>query len=156
MRKDTLMMAGTIALVLVAALVFSLSGGAADRAMAAPVPAPTPVTATDSGGNNSVATFWAAEAMTATGTSSIQNVIDHERIDLQYVIDQGTTPNTLTLKLQFSNDGTNWIDGATVVSSNAADANAMQQFAVFGRYARLHATAGNSESVTVTAIGVAK
>lgn len=122
----------------------------------APAFAPTPVSATDSGGNNDLATFWSSEALTATGTSSVQNVQNYERIDLQYVIDQGATPNTLTVKLQFSNDNTNWVDGATIVTDNAADANVMQQFAVFGRFARLHATAGNSESVTVTANGVLK
>ena len=156
MRKNSLVMAGAFALVLVAALIFSMSSVSPDTAMAAPAPAPTPVSATDSGGNNAVVTFWSGEALTATGASSVQNVIDFERVDLQTTIDQGTTPNTVTLKLQFSNDGTNWIDGATVVSANVADAGAMQQYALFGRYARLYATAGNSESVTVTAIGVAK
>lgn len=156
MRKNSLVMAGAFALVLVAALIFSMSSVTPDTAMAAPAPAPTPVSATDSGGNNAVVTFWSGEALTATGASSVQNVMDFERVDLQTTIDQGTTPNTVTLKLQFSNDGTNWIDGATVVSANVADAGAMQQYALFGRYARLYATAGNSESVTVTAIGVAK
>ena len=156
MRKNSLVMAGAFALVLVAALIFSMSSVSPDTAMAAPAPAPTPVSATDSGGNNAVVTFWSGEALTATGASSVQNVMDVERVDLQTTIDQGTTPNTVTLKLQFSNDGTNWIDGATVVSANVADAGAMQQYALFGRYARLYATAGNSESVTVTAIGVAK
>lgn len=156
MRKNSLVMAGAFALVLVAALIFSMSSVSPDTAMAAPAPAPTPVSATDSGGNNAVVTFWSGEALTATGASSVQNVMDFERVDLQTTIDQGTTPNTVTLKLQFSNDGTNWIDGATVVSANVADAGAMQQYALFGRYARLYATAGNSESVTVTAIGVAK
>ena len=156
MRKNTLVMVGAIAFVLMAALIFSMSAGTPDTAMAAPAPAPTPVSATDSGGNNAVVTFWSGEALTATGASSIQNVMDFERVDLQTTIDQGTTPNTVTLKLQFSNDGTNWIDGATVVTANVADAGAMQQYALFGRYARLYATAGNSESVTVTAIGVAK
>ena len=156
MRKNSLVMAGAFALVLVAALIFSMSSVSPDTAMAAPAPAPTPVSATDSGGNNAVVTFWSGEALTATGASSVQNVMDFERVDLQTTIDQGTTPNTVTLKLQFSNDGTNWIDGATVVSANVADAGSMQQYALFGRYARLYATAGNSESVTVTAIGVAK
>ena len=156
MRKNSLVMAGAFALVLVAALIFSMSSVSPDTAMAAPAPAPTPVSATDSGGNNAVVTFWSGEALTATGASSVQNVMDFERVDLQTTIDQGTTPNTVTLKLQFSNDGTNWIDGATVVTANVADAGAMQQYALFGRYARLYATAGNSESVTVTAIGVAK
>ena len=156
MRKNSLVMAGAFALVLVAALIFSMSSVTPDTAMAAPAPAPTPVSATDSGGNNAVVTFWSGEALTATGASSVQNVMDFERVDLQTTIDQGTTPNTITLKLQFSNDNTNWVDGATVVTANVADAGAMQQYAVFGRYARLYATAGNSESVTVTAIGVAK
>ena len=156
MRKNTLVMAGAFALVLVAALIFSMSSVAPDTAMAAPAPAPTPVSVSDSGGNNALVTFWSGEALTATGASSVQNVMDFERVDLQTTIDQGTTPNTVTLKLQFSNDGTNWIDGATVVTANVADAGAMQQYALFGRYARLYATAGNSESVTVTAIGVAK
>ena len=80
MRKNSLVMAGAFALVLVAALIFSMSSVTPDTAMAAPAPAPTPVSATDSGGNNAVVTFWSGEALTATGASSVQNVMDFERV----------------------------------------------------------------------------
>jgi len=79
-------------------------------------------------------------------------------MDLQWGIDQTllTTMNTTTLKLQFSNDGVNWIDGASFVSANVADANDMQQYAIFGRYARVYADVSNTNPLTLTVIGVAK
>ncbi len=93
--------------------------------------------------------------MTASGASNAMQLSKYEVLDLQYVIDQGTT-NTTTLKIQFSNDNTNWSDGINVVANNAADANAMQQFNNFGRYTRLYATLTNANAVTITARAVAK
>lgn len=125
-------------------------------AAAAPMAAPTPVTVTMGGKAASLVVFWERKVMTQAGPSAAQNVADHDKMDLQWVIDQGSTPNTATVKLQFSNDGINWIDGPTAVTNNNADANDMQQYAVFGRYARVSPTLGNTQPVTLTAIGVAK
>lgn len=122
--------------------------------MAAPAAIPTPVSVTPGSGAPQVATFWKGSVLTATGAGA-EAIIAGEKVDLQWVIDQ-TAVNTVTLKLQFSNDSTNWVDGATFVTSNAADAGDMQQYAVFGRYLRAHATVANSNPVTVTVIGLVK
>ncbi len=145
---------GAIALLLLITLAVAMPHE--DRPVA--LAAPTPVSATYAGGISGVETFWDDAVLTTTGGSSVQNIQDHEAIDLHYVIDQGqTTINTTTLKLQFSNDNTNWTDAAAaIVTSNTADANVMQQYAIFGRYARVHATVTNSDPVTVTVIGIAK
>ena len=79
-------------------------------------------------------TLFNANVSTADGGGSACH--RRRKVDLQWLIDQ-TAVNTVTLKLQFSNDSTNWIDGATFVTNNAADAGDMQQYAVFGRYLRL-------------------
>ena len=71
------------------------------------------------------------------------------------MLDQ-TNVNTVTLTLQFSNDGENWTDGAALATSNAADAALLQQVNVFGKYARVYANVTNSNPLTVTVIGVLK
>jgi len=117
--------------------------------------APTPLAETAGGPGYQNVVFWSADALTADGASNALQLPGYEVLDLQYVIDQGTV-NTTTIKLQFSNDNTNWSDGINVVASNAADANAMAQFNNFGRYVRLYADVTNSNAVTITARAVAK
>jgi len=131
----------------------SVSMGAGP-ALAAPQAIPTPVSVTPGNGAPQVATFWRAAPLTASGAGT-EAIIAGEKVDLQWVIDQ-TAVNTVTLKLQFSNDSATWVDGATFVTNNAADAGDMQQYAVFGRYLRAYATVTNSNPVTVTVIGVVK
>ena len=145
-----------VAVVLFAALVLSMTGPA--NVTAAPSAAPTPVSVNHAGTFADVPVFWSTQVVTADGGSSLQNIQNHQVVDLQWGIDQTllTTMNTTTLKLQFSNDGVNWIDGASFVSANVADANDMQQYAIFGRYARVYADVSNTNPLTLTVIGVAK
>ena len=145
-----------VAVVLFAALVLSMGGPA--NVTAAPSAAPTPVSINHAGTFADVPTFFATQVVTADGGSSVQNIQNHQVVDLQWLLDQTllTTVNTATLKLQFSNDGSNWVDGATFVTNNAADAGDMQQYAIFGRYARVYADVSNTNPLTLTVIGVAK
>jgi len=143
-------------LMLFAVLLTAIAGGSG--AVAAPAAAPTPVAGTYTGGTLArVVTLYdsAVTTSTAFGGSGV-SILTGDRVDLQYVIDQPTDVNTMTLKLQFSNDLVNWVDGATIVSDNAADANVMQQYAVFGNYARVNIDAANTNEATVTVIGVLK
>lgn len=127
----------------------------AEQSQAAPAVAPTPLAETAGGPGYQNVVFWSADALTASAGSNAIQLPGYEVLDLQYVIDQGTV-NTTTIKLQFSNDNTNWSDGINVVANNAADANAMAQFNNFGRYVRLYATVTNTNPVTITARAVAK
>ena len=142
------------AVTLLAALLLSLQNAA--PAAAAPPAAPTPVTVTMGGKTADTVLFWERRVLTQAAPSAAQGVADHDKIDLQWVIDQGAPPNTATLRLQFSNDGINWVDGPAPVTNGAVDANDMQQYAVFGRYARVSPTLANGQPVTLTVIGVAK
>jgi hypothetical protein len=145
-----------LAAILLAALLTPIFLGQAVPATAAPAAAPTPVSINHSGVRSDIVTFHSSDVITADGNSGVQSVADHAVIDLQWVIDQGTV-NTTTFKLQFSNDGVNWVDGATIATSNAADVNSMQQFAVFGRWARINRDVSNTNTLTLTTfIGVAK
>ena len=142
------------AVTLLTSLLVSLQSAA--PAFAALPAAPTPVAVTMGGRTADVALFWERRVMTQAAGSAVQGVADHDKIDVQWVIDQGAQPNTTTLRLQFSNDGVNWIDGPALVTGSGTDANDMQQYAVFGRYARINPTLANTQAVTVTVIGVAK
>lgn len=128
----------------------------ADQASAAPQAIPTPAAGVNLPGvASNIVTFWATSVITADGNSSMQNIANHAVSDLQVVLDHGTA-NTVTLKMQFSNNGVNWVDGATVGSALGVDTNTLQQYAVFGRFARVNADVTNANALTVTVIGVAK
>jgi len=152
-RKILAIVLGAFALLLILFIPFMFSP--APYANAAPLDAPTPVSINHSGVRSDVVTFYSRKAITADGNTGFQNLADHSIMDLQWVIDQGTV-NTNTLKLQISNDGLNWVDLVTFVTANAADVNSMQEYAVFGRYARVNADVSNSNPLTLTVIGVAK
>lgn len=141
-------------LVLVALLSFSPSA----LVTAAPKAAVTPVAGVvHSGVRGDTVEFWVTEVITADGCSALLNVADHAKIDLQWVIDQGTT-NTTTFTTRWTNTGStaNLVTDATVVSANTADATAGGQFALFGRQVCIYADVANSNELTVTFIGVAK
>jgi hypothetical protein len=154
--RQTILAAVAVAVVLFAALALSMGGPA--NVTAAPAAIPTPVSVNHAGSFADVPVFFSAQVVTADGGSNAQNIQNHQVVDLQWIIDQTllTTMNTTTLKLQFSNDGSTWIDGATFATANVADAGDMQQYAIFGRYARVYADVSNTNPLTVTVIGVAK
>lgn len=152
-RNITLTVASAV--LLLALLVTTIGGG--PQALAAPLAAPTPVAGTYTGGTLArTVTLYngVISSVTAVNGSGV-SILTGDRVDLQYVVDQ-TDVNTVTAKLQFSNDGTNWIDGATFATANAADANVMQQYNVFGALARVNLAATNTNPVTVTVIAVVK
>ena len=128
----------------------------AEQSEAAPAVAPTPITQPAGGSGYQNVVFWSSDALAASAGSNAIQLPGYEVLDLQYVIDQPTSVNTTTIKIQFSNDNSNWSDGINVVANNAADADAMAQFNNFGRYVRLYATVTNTNPVTITARAVAK
>lgn len=99
--------------------------------------------------------FFNATAKTATGGGTAIELAGYSMLDIQTIADVGTV-NTTTLKLQFSNDGTNWVDGVNINANITADVNTLAQYLNFGRYTRVYATLTNSNPITLTVIAVAK
>jgi hypothetical protein len=150
-------MAFALLLLAVVALTYIPAG----RVDAAPAAIPTPVIVGFSGDNTEIKTFWSAQRLIADGGSAVFEMPQAEALDIQYTIDQTVVvatseTNTTTLKLQFSNDGTNWTDGVNVVASNATDVTNLLQFNNFGRYTRVFADVTNVNPVTFTVIAVAR
>ncbi len=155
-RKETALCLVSMALLLALLLMVLGLNPEMESAIAAPLAAPTPVISGWNADNSRYpVNFWLTEVITADGGTEAFTLANYEALDLQYVIDQ-TSVNTMTLKLQHSNDGSHWTDGASIVASNAADANALNQFANFGLYSRVYADVTNTNPVTVSVIGVAK
>lgn len=126
---------------------------------AGPLAIPTPLAPTGFPATSSrlakTATLWSGKALTASGASSAVDIAGFGLGDVQVVIDVGTV-NTSTVKLQFSNDNSNWVDGVAVASAITADTNTLAQYVLFGRYVRAYATLTNSNPITMTVIGLAK
>lgn len=141
------------------ALVGSLLFVPASPVGAAPNAVLTPVSYSGSGMDNQKVVFFNGN-VTADARVCF-DLSNYQKIDLQYVIDQGTT-NTTTLKLQWSNDynattgAGNFEDQSTIVSANAADAHGGQQYALVGQWNCVFADVANSNVLGLRVIGVAK
>lgn len=144
------------AVIVIALLALSLAYlGEPAHISAAPGAAPTPVANILTADAVFPFNFQVATALTADTNTSSREVMRYNAIDVQYVIDQGTT-NTTTLTIQWSNDGSNWVAGPALVSNNAADATDITRVPVFGRYARINQNVTNSNPITITLLGIAR
>ncbi len=146
-------LASLAVLLLAMPLILNLSS----TAFAAPNAAPTPLAAglTIQGMGKAPVNFFVTRVITQDVAGPPFNLSLYEVLDVQHLIDQ-TDVNTTTLKLQFSNDGHNWVDGVNLVTDNTADADALSQYNNFGLYTRVYADVSNTNPVTVSAIAVAK
>lgn len=126
-------------------------------ANAAPVAAPTPAGYNPGDGERRAnpINFFSETAITEDQRTSCFEVINSDVVDLHTIIDHGTV-NTTTIKIQYSNDNTNFVDGANVIAASVEDANVMNQYPLFGRYVCLYADVTSSDTITLTAIGIAK
>jgi hypothetical protein len=123
---------------------------------AGPLAAPTPVAAPDGVEKGKYFRFQAATAITADTNTSAADALSFETVDIQYVIDQ-TDINTVTLTVQYSIDGTNYTDGAVLVSANAADAAVVvARVPAFGRYMRVNQNVDGTNPVTITLVAVGR
>lgn len=126
---------------------------------AAPAAAITPVSFSGQSGDNAKVVFFNGNI--AADTRVCHDLSNYNKLDLQYVIDQGTV-NTTTLSLQWSNDHNpstntgNYLAQATIVSANAADASGGNQFLTAGQYMCVLADVANSNALGLKVLGVAK
>lgn len=158
MKNKLIPLAGIVAMltlgVLVSAGVFFGS-----PTQAAPPAAPTPVADfLVPAGQPTTISFQTATALAAdTNTSGIE-VMRLGAVDMQYIIDHvgSGEVNTTTLKIQYSNDNSNWVDGLTLVSASAADGTTITRVPVFGRYMRVNQDVTNAVAITITLTAVGK
>lgn len=149
----------SVALLLFVALIASFALLPAQHADAAPAAAVTPVSFSGTGADNQKVTFFAGNITADTRTCF--DLSAYSKIDLQWVIDQGTV-NTTTIKLQWSNDYNpasavgNYEDMVTVATANAADTHSGQQYLLAGQYNCIFADVTNSNALGLTIKGVAK
>ncbi len=117
---------------------------------ALPPAAPTPISnVVDFAEKSRVRTVYATTAIAAdTNTASFCFGDEYQQADYQVTIDQ-TNVNTISVIIEFSNDGTNWDVGPTVVTANEADATDISRVALFGLCQRFDLDVSNSETVTV-------
>lgn len=128
----------------------------------APVNAALPVPSTpyEPNPNTLNSALFASKVLTASTNSDSVAIGEFTACGLQYSVVQGGTPNTITINFQGSNDANTWTaygassqTAANVITSSTTAS--VSDFYIFNvppaRYARLAATAGNTQPVTVTA-----
>lgn len=144
---------GVVALLVAVALFMAVQSPSVE---AAPAAQTTPV-AVYPAAAPSVIQFLRTTILTTTTSSRAQNVIANQKVDLQTVIQPQSTPNALSVQLQFSNDGVNWVGGPYIIATpNATPQNLLGQYAVYGQYARVQVVGANANPVTVNVTGVGK
>ena len=151
MRKHAVI-AGSIAVLLFAALLVGMNGGGVTPALAA---APTPVSITQPVGlNPQLYTLYSGTAVTASAQGTCWELGKWAVADVQTKIDVSDT-QTVTVKIQYRNNGTDLVDGANV-ATGSADATTLYQAPLFGRFACAYVTLGTSAPVTVSVSAWAK
>lgn len=128
----------------------------------APVSAalPVPPTPYEPNTNTLNAVLFSSSVLTSSTNSSSTSIGEFTACGLQYAVVQGSPVNTITLNFQGSNDANTWTaygassqTAANVITSSTTAS--VSDFYIFNvppaRYARLAATVGNTQSVTVTA-----
>lgn len=150
MRKYAVI-ASLIAVLLLAAFFGAMNGGGVTPALGA---APTPVSITQPVGLSPQLYTLFSGVVTTSTQGTCRELGKWAVADIQTVIDVSST-QTVTLKIQYSNDGVNLVDGANIVAASA-DTNTLTQLPLFARYACAYATLGSTNTVTVTVTGWAK
>jgi len=151
MRKY-IVLSVAIGVLVLAALFGAMNGGGVTPALAAP---PTPVSITQPVGlNPQLYTLYNGTAITASVQGSCWELGKWAVADVQTNIDVSDT-QTVTVKIQYSNNGTTLVDGANV-ATGSADASTFYQAPLFGRFACAYVTLGTSAPVTVNVTAWAK
>ncbi len=147
-----------MAVLLVVVLVFAGIGGAMAAPANAPAAAITPVAvkAAVSGETSVLVKFFDGEALTAD-TIRCKAMGEYINADIEFVVDQGTT-NTTTVSLLHTNDATdgNYTTGQVVVSANAADADDLSRFDLYGAYTCVQVDVANANTITWTVTALAR
>lgn len=125
--------------------------------VASPPAAPTPISNVVSHPDKARRrTVYANTAIAAdTNTTSFCFGEEYEVVDYAVLIDHGTT-NTTSVIIQFSNDGTNWDVGPTLVSASAADIYDISKIQLFGACQRFNLDVVNTNTITIGVIALPK
>ncbi len=117
---------------------------------------PTPIA--DLPGNSQdaiLATFLEHDTATDDAGGPAVQIFTAEYCYMQYILDQ-TSGNTTTLKVQYSMDATNWVDGITLVSNNTTDDSGIVQVPVYARYLRIYEDHTGTNALTTTVQALCK
>ena len=94
--------------------------------------------------------------MTADG-QFCRDTRDYRNMDVQTVVDMVSTPNVTTIKLEHSNDNTNYVDGPQLAATVSADGDYMNRYDTFGAFTCVNidvATASTTNTVGVKVLAL--
>ena len=115
----------------------------------------TPVVANNTNAGVRNVEWFNKRKITAT-TRVCKDLSQYDVADIQWVVDEGTA-NSMTLKMQYTIDGINFVDGPVLVaSSNTSDVTNMGQYALFGLNTCAYIRVTNGNTITLSTLGVAK
>lgn len=144
-----------VALLALAFVAFSapshVSGAPAESGVQAVL---TPVSVPANGFAGAKLTFLPRSSRIVTSTAAYGDAVSvgkYKTLDVHTVVDVGSA-NTITLTLQYSNDGVNFVDGPVIGNALTADTNTLIQYAAFGDVMRLKYDTATTTAITVTSL----
>lgn len=146
-----------VALLVVGVIAASLLPGG--MSMAAPAEAVLTPVSNNNANTGAAFTTWFSGTPVAADTRSCKDMAKYDVIDFQYKITQSGV-NTTTVKFQYSNNNSDYVDGNTIYSGTPVPASTpftnMTQQASFGRYFCTLIDVTNATPVSVYMSGVSK
>ena len=113
-----------------------------------------PVGAPPAATPNSFTVFNQAVLITSTNSAAQawrSSFVDPDGAEAYWSITQGSPTNAITMTVQHSYDGKNWIDDKTILSNSTSTTYGFTTTTVYGLKARVVATLANTNPVTVSA-----
>lgn len=143
------------ALTITAMLLFAVMVAMTDSrpfAYAAPNAAVTPVAVKDPRSGKIGAVIPLVTAVVTADYQKCVDTRDYYVADVQTVIDQVSTPNAVTIKIEHSVDNVNFVDGPQILATVTADNDYLNRYDLYGAYTCANidiATASTTNTVGV-------
>lgn len=92
-------------------------------------------------------------ALTADGRRCL-DTREYNQLDIQTVVQWNSTPDTLTLKIEHSNDNANYVDGPVIAATIVADNDYLNRYDTYGAYTCINWDVANASATTYPVVKV--
>lgn len=92
-------------------------------------------------------------ALTADGRRCL-DTREYNQLDVQTVVEWNSTPDTLTLKIEHSNDQANYVDGPVIAATIVANNDYLNRYDTYGAYTCINWDVANASATTYPVVKV--
>lgn len=92
-------------------------------------------------------------ALTADGRRCL-DTREYNQLDVQTVVEWNSTPDTLTLKIEHSNDQANYVDGPVIAATLVANNDYLNRYDTYGAYTCINWDVANASATTYPVVKI--